>query len=177
MLKNVFFGLVLALGVNAHAETAAISKSGAIPDTQIAKILMTIDDSEIDAGKLAGKHAQSQEVKDFAKMMVDRHQTNMKATKEFAKKNKIKPEDSDTAKALKEEAKLAEKDLKRQEKGAFDRAYIKNQIAMHEKALATLKDSLIPSAQNSDFKTHLEKVATHVAEHLAHAKSIDTKLQ
>ncbi len=177
MCKNIFFGLMLSLGAVAHAESSSVPHANAVPDSQIAKIVMTIDDSEIDAGKLARKHAQSQEVKDFAQMMVDRHETNMKATKEFAKKNKIKPEDNDTAKALKEEAKLAEKDLKRQDKTAFDRAYMKNQISMHEKALATLKDSLIPSAQNSDFKAHLEKVASHVAEHLAHAKTIETKLQ
>lgn len=173
MFKNLLFGFVFVAAGVAHAQAPAPS----IPDTQIAKIVMTIDEGEIHAGKVAKKHAQNQEVKAFATMMVDRHETNKKELKHFAKKNKIKPEDSDLAKSLKEEAKTAEKDLKRQEKTAFDRAYIKNQIAMHEKALATLRDSLIPSAQNTEFKAHLEKVATHVAEHLEQAKTIETKLQ
>lgn len=173
MFKNLLFGLVLIAAGTAHAQSTAPS----IPDTQIAKIVMTIDEGEIEAGKVAKKHAQNQEVKAFATMMVDRHETNKKELKHFAKKNKIKPEDSDLAKSLKQEAKTAEKDLKRQDKAEFDRAYIKNQIAMHEKALSTLRDSLIPAAQNTEFKTHLEKVATHVAEHLEQAKTLETKIQ
>lgn len=181
-----FFGLatvamtlaaaMMVTTVRAEGVPGTPPKANAIPDTQIAKILLTINDGEIDAAKTAKKHAQNQAVKDFANMMKDQHEKNMKETKEVAKKNKINPEDSDTSKALKEEAKAAEKDLKRQDKAAFDRAYIKQQIMMHEKALATLKDTLIPNAQNTEFKAHLEKTSAAVSEHLEHAKSIESKL-
>lgn len=181
LFNNFVFGVVLSLGFSFGRGTLASAEvgrtAGTIPDTQIVKILMKIDDGEIEMGKLAVKLAQNQEVKDFAKMMVDQHETNMKATKEFAKTNRIKPEDSRAAEVLDDEAERAEKDLKRQDKSMFDRAYIKNQVAMHEKALATLRYTLIPSAQHSDFKAHLEKVASHVAEHLDHAKALQTKLQ
>lgn len=47
---------------------------------------------------------------------------------------------------------------------------------MHEAALKTLKDTLVPSAQNPAFKAHLEKTQAAVAEHLEHAKMLDAKL-
>lgn len=177
MFKNLLCGLAITLVGAAYVTKTHAQTEALIPDTQIAKIVMTIDEGEIDLGKVAKKHAQNQEVKAFATMMVDRHEAGKKELKRFAKKNNIKPEDSVLAKSLEDETEKAEKDLKRQEKSAFDRAYIQSQITMHEKALSTLRDSLIPSAQNTAFKTHLEKVATHVAEHLEHAKTIQTKIQ
>lgn len=159
--------------IDAHAQTAPAP----VPDTQIAKIILTVDDGEIDAAKIAKKHAQSQEVKDFANMMADQHEKSIKETKHVAKMNKINPEDSDMSKALKNDAKDAAADLKRQDKSAFDRAYIKQQIMMHEKVLATLKEKLIPDAQNKDLKAHLEKTQAAVIEHLDHAKQIESKLQ
>lgn len=175
MIKNLVLGLAFVctagLVANAQAQTTPV------PDTQIAKILLTINDGEIDAAKIAKKQAQNQEVKDFANMMADQHEKNMKETKHVAKMNKINPEDSDMAKSLKEEAKTANKDLKRQDKSAFDRAYIKQQIMNHEKVLATLKEKLIPDAQNTEFKAHLEKTQASVMEHLDHAKQIESKLQ
>lgn len=171
--------LILAIAFAAYVPTASAQKVGkpaSLPDTQIVKVLLTINDGEIDCAKTAKSHAQSQAVKDFAKMMADQHQQNMKDTKDVAKKNKINPEESELAKSLKEEAKTSDKDLKRQDKAGFDRAYIKGQIMAHEKALATLRDTLIPSAQNPEFKAHLEKTSAAVAEHLAHAKSLEAKL-
>lgn len=150
--------------------------ANAIPDTQIAKILMTINEGEIDAGKVAKSNAQSKAVKDFATMMVDQHEKNSLETKELAKRHKINPEDNDTAKMLYEETKNSNRDLKRSGKADFDRAYLKQQITMHEKALSTLDDTLIPSAQNREIKAHLEKTRTAVSQHLQHAKDLQTKL-
>ena len=181
-MKRSLIALAVPLAMAAfssrgHAQaTMPKTKPMTISDTQIAKVLLTINDGEIDQAKTAKSHAQNQAVKDFANMMNDQHQANTKETKDIAKKNKINPEDSDLAKSLKEEAKTMNNDLKRQEKMAFDKAYIKDQIAAHEKALATLKDTLIPSAQNPEFKAHLEKTSAAVSEHLAHAKSIEAKL-
>lgn len=181
--KHVIFGLALSLGAIAHAETTpkttttTTTSTSAVPDTQIAKILLTINDGEIDAAKVAKRQAQNKEVKDFASMMKDEHEKNMKETKKLAMDNKIKPEDSDASKALKDEAEKSNKDLKRQDKKAFDLAYMKQQVEMHEKALAKLRDELIPAAQNPDFKAHLEKTQAAVSEHLEHAKALQSKLE
>ena len=42
-------------------------------------------------------------------------------------------------------------------KSGFDKAFIIQQIAIHEKALKTIKGTLIPSAKDAEFKAHLEK--------------------
>lgn len=161
---------------NLMTRSASKAATSNLPDTQIAKILLTINDGEIDAGKVAKSNAQNQAVKDFAAMMVDQHEKNVRETKDLVKKNKINPEDSDAAKALNNDAKDALKDLKRQKKVEFDRAYLKQQIAMHEKALNELDNTLIPAAQNPEFKAHLQKTRSAVAEHLTHARELQTKL-
>ncbi len=164
-------------GTTSGATTRGTPPSAsAIPDTQIAKILLTINEGEIDAGKVAKSNAQSKAVKDFAAMMVDQHEKNVRETKDLAKRNKINPEDNDTAKMLYEDSKNANRDLKRQGKADFDRAYVKQQIMMHEKALSTLDDTLIPSAQNSEIRAHLEKTRAAVSQHLEHARDLQTKL-
>ncbi len=160
----------------ANSTAGTTSPASALPDTQIAKILITINEGEIDAGKVAKSNAQSKAVKDFATMMVDQHEKNSRETKDLAKQNKINPEDNETAKMLYEDAKNSNRDLKRNGKADFDRAYVKQQIMMHEKALSTLDDTLIPAAQNKDFKAHLEKTRTAVSQHLEHARDLQTKL-
>lgn len=146
-------------------------------DGEIANALTTINEGEIDAAKIADGRAQNKEVKDFAKMMREQHKENMKATKRVAKENDIKMKEGDLSRNLKDEAKQSNKALKENEKSAFDKAYLRQQIAMHEKALTTLNETLIPNAKDAEFKVHLEKTRDDVAKHLDHAKSIEAKIQ
>lgn len=170
----------LALGFTAHAETNAPGEqptASQLSDREIAKVLLTINDGEIDAAQMASRKSSNDKVKDFAKMMIAEHKKNISETKSLAKKNKIDTKDSDLSKTLKEDAKTANKDLKKKDKADFDKEYISQQIAMHEKALDTLKNTLIPNAKNPEFKEHLEKTQMAVTEHLDHAKKLRSEIQ
>lgn len=148
-----------------------------VTENEAAEILLTINEGEIDAGQLAKRRAQNPEVKKFAQMMVDQHKTNEKETKKLARRVKIDPKESGASEAIEDEAEAGHDALKKHEKNAFDKAYMQNQVAMHEKALATLDATLIPSAQNGEFKEHLRKTRQSVKEHLDHAKALEAKLQ
>ncbi|QDK37267.1 DUF4142 domain-containing protein [Bdellovibrio sp. NC01] len=148
----------------------------ALSDSEIAEIMKTANQAEIDAGKMAKSKASNSEVKDFAKHMVSAHESNMKDGKKVAKKEKIKPENNDTAKDLKKSAKDQMAELKTKKGSEFDKAYIDNQVAMHQQLLNDLDSKFIPQASNAEFKSFLEETRTHVQEHLSKAQQIQSSM-
>jgi putative membrane protein len=171
---------VSMFGYSAYAQdTAAASATAPGPgftDGQIVEILTTINEGELDAAKMANKKAAQPEVKEFAKTMMAEHKKNKKDTKDLAKRLKIDIKKSDASKALKADAKNSNKSLKDAEKAGFDKAYIAQQMSMHEKALKTLDENLIPSAKNPDLKAHLERTRASVSTHLSHAQALQSKM-
>lgn len=157
--------------------TTANPPAAVLTDGEIAKILLTVNDGEIDMAKTAKRKAKNDEVKHFADMMVDAHKENMKDTKKIAKAEKLDTKKSDTSKSVEEEAKSAQKDLKKAAKNDYDKNYIHTQVMMHEKALALITDTLIPNAKSAMLKDHLQRTRTAVEGHLSEARELDTKIQ
>lgn len=145
-------------------------------DSQIVKTLITINEGEIDAAQIASKNAQNAEVKNFAALMVTEHEANAKETKRLTDQRDLTSQDSTLSASIKSEAKLLNKELKKSDKAQFDRAYVAQQVLMHQKALITLDETLIPNAQDPEFKNHLLKTRQAVMTHLNHAKNLQEKL-
>jgi putative membrane protein len=183
-MKSITMITVLCLSAFAFADketttTTTTSQTGTTPatvlsDGQIAKILVTINKGEIDQAKKAESKSKNKDVQDFAKMMISQHKDNEKMTKEIAKKDSIKMEDSTMVKDLENECKVSEQQLK--EAAAFDKIYVSLQVTMHQKALEIINQDLLPNAKNSDLRTHLEKTKEAVMTHLDHAKALQQKL-
>jgi putative membrane protein len=70
-----------------------------INDAQIAKIVVTANQVDIDAGKLAAAKATNPEVKKFAQTMVTDHTGVNKQAVALVTKLKVTPEDNDTARS------------------------------------------------------------------------------
>jgi putative membrane protein len=177
MFKILCAVLIFGFFNLAQAQTTATQAPAGptLSDPEIAKVLITINKGEIEAAKMAKKKAKNSEVKDFAKMMIKQHNENEAETKSIAKRNKMDLLESNMSKSLKEEAMAANKDLKKSDN--FDKAYIDEQVNMHQKALTALNDTLIPQATNPDLKKHLLATQTAVNTHLEHAKKLQTTIQ
>ena len=169
MFKNILC-VLLFMGTGTFAK-ARPPEGISLTDAQIGKIMITINEGEMDAAKLAKSKAQSNKVKEFAKMMTAEHKKNEDDVKNISKRIKGE-EESDLAKTLKEDAKNSNKELQKNDKTTFDHAYIEQQIMMHEKALSTLSDTLIPNATDADLKSHLQRTHAAVEKHLEHAKKL-----
>src|SRR5665213_781878 len=170
--------IVLTLvGVRAFPQTenTTISKpnSSDLSDGQISQVLLTVDKGEIQAAQLATSHSHSTDVKEFAQAMINQHQENSAKTKSLASANQFELKDSILNKTLEKDGTKANAKLNKA--SDFDKAYIKEQITMHEKALETLNNVLIPSAQNLKLHAHLDQTRTAVEEHLNHAKALQAK--
>jgi putative membrane protein len=150
-------GLVAALAISAGNASAQ-----GVTDPQIAAIVVTANQVDIDAGKLAAARGTDPEV-------------NKSAT-ELVTKLKVKPEENATSKALQAGGDKNLANLKSLKGGAFDQAYIDNEVAYHQQVLDAVDKTLIPSASNAELKALLVKVRPAFVAHLEHAKQLQSSL-
>jgi putative membrane protein len=152
---------------------------GQIPgptDPQIAAIVVTANQVDIDAGKLAKARAQSKEVRDFGQRMITDHSGVNNAATELVQKLHVTPEPNPTSESLQKGGDQNLATLKRLKGSAFDKAYIDHEVAYHEAVLEAMDKTLIPSAQNPELKALLVKVRPAFVAHLEHAKQLQTVL-
>ena len=167
----------IAASLFALASSGASAQSAGPNDAQIAAIVVTANQVDIDAGKLAQSKSGNKEVKEFAQRMITDHTGVNKAAVELVTKLKVKPEENATSKSLKTGG---DETLRRLEglKGAeFDRAYVANEVTYHQTVLDALDKTLIPSAKNEELKALLVKVRPAFVAHLEHAKHIQASFK
>ena len=157
------------------APIATLSAQG-INDAQIASIVVTANQVDIDAGKLATTQASDPEVKKFAQLMVTDHTGVNKQAVDLATKLKVTPEDNPTSKSLKSGGDDNLKNLKGLKGAAFDKAYIDHEVAYHQSVLDAVDKTLIPGAKNEELKALLVKVRPAFVAHLEHAKHLQSTL-
>jgi putative membrane protein len=155
---------------------SALAQGTAPSDAQIAHIVVTANQVDIDAGKLAESKASSSDVKAFGKQMVTDHSGVNKQATELVKKLKVTPEDNPTSKSLKSGGDENVKHLKTLAGAQFDKAYVDHEVAYHEQVLAAIDQTLVPNAKNEELKALIVKVRPAFVAHLDHAKMIQAKL-
>jgi len=158
------------------AAGGALAQGAGPTDPQIAHIVVTANQVDIDAGKLAESKGASKEVKDFGKQMVTDHSGVNKQAEALVTKLKVKPEDNPTSESLKKGGEDNLKNLKGLDGAAFDKAYIDHEVAYHEQVLGAIDKVLIPNAKNEELKALIVKVRPAFVAHLEHAKMIQSKL-
>lgn len=163
-------GAVLGFGI-----TLAWAQ-GTPTDPQIAAIVVTANQVDIDAGKLAEKKAQGAEVKAFAKRMVTDHTGVNQAAVSLAQKLHLTPESNPTSESLKEGGEQNVAKLGGLSGQAFDKAYIDHEVAYHESVLDAMDKVLIPGAQNAQLEALLVKVRPAFVDHLHHAQMLQSTL-
>lgn len=154
----------------------AWAQGGAPTDPQIAAIVVTANQVDIDAGKLAEHKAHSADVKAFARRMVTDHTSVNRAAASLAHKLHLTPESNATSESLKQGGEQNLATLRNLSGAAFDKAYIDHEVAYHQSVIDAVDKVLIPSAQNPQLKALLEKGRPIFEEHLQHAKMIQSSL-
>ena len=153
---------------------AALAQSPS--DPQIAGIVVTANQIDVDAGKLAKSKSKNKEVQQFAQQMITDHTAVNKQAGALVKKLGVKPADSDTSKSLKQGARENMANLKKLKGAAFDKAYVDHEVAYHDAVLGAIDKVLIPNAQNAELKGLIEKVRPAIAAHLDHARHLQETL-
>ena len=154
----------------------AATHAQGIDDAQIAAIVVTANQVDVDAGKLARQRASNSEVKKFAERMVSDHEGVNQQAVALATKLKVTPQENDTSRALKAGGDKNLANLQTLSGAAFDKAYVDHEVAYHAQVLDALDKTLIPGASNAELKALLVKVRPAFVAHLEHAKQIQASL-
>ena len=168
--------LHLATAALAVALAPVLAHAEGPNDAQIAAIVVTANQVDIDAGDYAQAHASADDVKAFARQMVTDHTAVNKSATDLAGRLHLTPEDNPTAQSLKKGGEDNVVYLKMLSGAAFDRAYVDHEVAYHEAVLKALDSTLIPSAGNADLKALMVKVRPAFVAHLDHAKMLQARL-
>lgn len=146
-------------------------------DPQIAAIVVTANQVDVDAGKLAETKAKSKEVKEFGQRMVVDHTGVNKSATELVTRLHVTPEPSPTSHSLEDGGKQNLANLHKLRGAAFDKAYVDHEVAYHEAVLDAVDKTLIPNAKNEELKALLVKVRPAFVAHLEHAKKLQASLK
>lgn len=156
--------------------SAAAATAQSVNDAQIASIVVTANQVDIDASRLAVAKSRNPEVKKFAQLMVTDHTGVNKAAIELVQKLKVLPQDNPTSQSLKTGGRKNVTHLKSLSAAEFDKAYIDHEVEYHQSVLDAVDKTLIPGATNAELKALLEKVRPSFAAHLEHAKQLQAAL-
>ena len=168
--KIAFAAILAFVAAGAQAQSAGPT------DPQIAAIVVTANQVDIDAGKMAEAKTKSKDVKAFAQLMVTDHGAVNKSATELVTKLKVTPEDNATSQSLKKGGDDNLANLKKLDGAAFDRAYVDHEVTYHEAVLDAIDKTLIPNAKNAELKALLEKSRPAFVAHLGHAKQLQASL-
>jgi putative membrane protein len=169
-VKHTVLIVAAALAVPAAAYAQSVN------DAQIASIVVTANQVDIDAGKLASTMAKRREVKQFGALMVTDHTGVNKAAVDLVTKLKVTPEDNPTSQSLKSAGAENVSHLKTLKGDAFDKAYVDHEVAYHQQVIDAVDKVLIPNASNAELKALLVKTRPAFVAHLEHAKQVQAGL-
>ncbi|HBZ69501.1 MAG TPA: hypothetical protein DEP35_07135 [Deltaproteobacteria bacterium] len=171
LLTTLTFASLLA-----SAPPARAADNAPPDDAEIAHIVVTANQVDIDAGELAKTKASAKDVKEFAqRMVIDHTAANQKAT-DLAKQLSLTPKDNATSRSLSQGGDANRAALSKLAGSDFDRAYVDHEVAYHQQVLDAIDQVLAPNARNPELKALIASVRPVIASHLQHAKLIQSRL-
>lgn len=138
---------------------------------EITGVVHTNNLFEIEASRLALERSRNQRVRDFAQRMITQHTS---ADQQLMRLG-TNAETSTYAGELQRTGQQTIQSLRSYSNAAFDRAYIDNQVTMHQWLLSNLDSAFIPGTRGS-LRRELEHTRTMVSQHLAAARDIRNSL-
>jgi len=159
------------------AETAAPAPAPRPTDPQIADIAYKAGQIDIRTAKLALQKSRNKQVRAFANEMIRDHTAVNRKALALLKKLNVTPADNDTSRAISAEADAEYATLKGLKGAEFDKAYMDNEVAYHQKVNGALQNTLIPSAQNPELKSLLETGLKIFQGHEQHAEQLAAELK
>ena len=152
--------------------TAAPAAAAKLTDPEIASVAVTADQIDIDYAKIAKSKSKNADVLKFAATMAKDHQSVNDQAIALAKKLNVTPMDNPTTQSLLSGAATTKAMLNSKTGADFDKAYIDNEVAYHEAAIALVEGTLIPDATNPELKSLLQTALPIFKQHLEHAKMV-----
>jgi putative membrane protein len=171
LMNAMLFGLMLASSTNvalAHNPSKNMQH-----DQNAIGWLIVVDEGEIDAAKEAKTKKLSNNVAEFADLMIDQHSDNLKKTQEISEEEKIQPSKDSATMTMEKKLKAKLKSMEKMTDKEFEKAYVKLMVKGHADALKVLDNKYFKNISNEKLKDHFVDTKKHIVEHLEKAKKLD----
>ena len=136
---------ILAAGL--IAPTLAFADFRGMDDAQIVDVVMTANRVAIDTGLLAESKSSNHAVKAFAQRKMTDHNAMHRLAAELVEKLGLAPRDSMIGNELRTDNEKGFAELAAMQGIEFDKAYIDQNVVLHQHVLDTIDNRLMPSAK------------------------------
>lgn len=160
------------------SEPAAMEQptSGPMSDENIAAVVLAANNADIENSRLAASRATDPEVKGFAERMMQDHTASNQKAQDLAARLNLTPQENQTSTGMKNAQESIRMSLQGRSGADFDRAYVENEVALHQTVLDAIDQTLLPNAQNAELKQLLTETRPVIQGHLEHARQLQAKL-
>ena len=167
LVAAVLVGMAL---INGHAYAGE-----RLDDATIFAIFDETNTADVWLGRIAAKKAHSQDVRDLGKMVATDHETLQQTWRDMARKLGViptPPQNDTRADQLAKSVAL----LQSKSKAEFDKAYLQHELVFHQAVIDAVKNTLLPSIKNAEFKALVNEALPGFEHHLAETKMVAEKL-
>lgn len=171
----IIFGSLSLLAsscTESHKNHATTNQEQQLSENQIIKIMMTVDEGEIDAAEEALEKKLNPSVEAYAKYLIQQHQKNLDELKQLTKQLDVDLKESVISDTLKKESEQENDKLEDLPDNEFNSAFISAMIKDHQNGLKLIDSKLAPQTKNPQLKIAVEKFRNMVADHLEKAREI-----
>jgi len=143
-----------------------------LSDAQIASVLLTADDGEVQQNTLAASKAIAPAARAFAQDLVNMHRAAASRLTTLLTTLNLNAQGNTVTDSLRKDSERIVAKLQDEPSVTFDMAYLQSQIDVHIKVLNLIDQTLLPSAKNEQLRNEIAVVRGEVALHLARARML-----
>lgn len=140
-------------------------------DATIVAIFDAANTVDIETGELAAGRGASPEVRSFGTMLARDHRAVRQLGRDLAEKLGVTPTPPANDEAAKDHA-AAMARLRALEGKAFDRAFLRHEVAFHKAVIDAVSSTLLPAVDNAELRALVEKVAPAFQSHMVSAQAL-----
>ena len=171
-------------GISSHdtmqpvtAESAGTSASEATTPAAILSQMNVSNTTEIQLATLASKKAASPAVKQVARKLAADHTKNREQVRALAQKVDVTLTSAQGGSVSAADSAAMPPDLQGKSGADFDRAFVQHEIEDHRSNIQKIETQMLPSTQDAQVKSYLQKTVTEMQAHLASLEQVQRQLR
>ncbi len=161
---------------SAAADTATNNAASPATPAAILSQLSMANTMEIQLSKMAQKKASSPKVKQVAAKLLADHSKNEAQLKALAKQLNVTLTPSAGGNPTAADSAAMPSELQGKSGAQFDQAFVQHEIDDHQSNIEKIQTQMLPSAQNAQVKSYLQKTVTAMQGHLASLQQAQKQL-
>lgn len=167
--------VVLLVGcTNAYSDKS--EQTDVLTDANIAAIVVSANNIDISAAKIALERSNNTEVKKFAETMITDHTAVLNSAVALVTRLGVTPVNNELVATLAEQSSNHEANLRTLSGNSFNKNYIEHEVVYHQTVIEVIENQLIPAAQNKELKDTLVSVLPAFRAHLEHCQMIQKQI-